>query len=204
MKTGADWRITWAVEYMQRHLAGPLAVSELARRVDLSSSRFRDLFSAQMGMGPVQYLQQLRLRRARLLIERTFLTVKEVTAIVGYNDASQFSRDFRREHGVAPSTLRGRGLTTALPPAPPSSVEPPVVRRKRQRRAREPGPAAQKVEAKAVAPIEASDGTCQLQKLAIDLTGELVASGVLMSVVTDTVAAPASIDLLTRMRNILN
>ena len=97
---------------MQRHAAEPMTVPELAALVNLSPSRFRDLFSAQTGMGPVEYLQRLRLRRARLLIERTFLTVKEVMALVGYNDPSHFSRDFRREHGVAPSTLRGRGLVT--------------------------------------------------------------------------------------------
>lgn len=117
----------------------PLRVPELAARVNLSPSRFRDLFSAQTGVGPAQYLQGLRLRRARLLIERTFLTVKEVMALVGYNDPSHFSRDFRRYHGVAPSSLRGRGITTPLPREPGPSVESPTIRRIRQPRAREPG-----------------------------------------------------------------
>ena len=144
MATSTDWRITWAVDYMQRHLAEPLTVPGLAARVNLSASRFRDLFSAQTGIGPVEYLQRLRLRRARLLIERTFLTVKEVMGLVGYNDPSHFSREFRRYHGVTPSSLRGRGLATALPhsEAPlddAPSAESPTVRRIRQRRAREPG-----------------------------------------------------------------
>lgn len=139
MTTGPDWRITWAVEHLQRHLGEPLRVPELAARVNLSPSRFRDLFSAQTGVGPAQYLQGLRLRRARLLIERTFLTVKEVMALVGYNDPSHFSRDFRRYHGVAPSSLRGRGITTPLPREPGPSVESPTIRRIRQPRAREPG-----------------------------------------------------------------
>jgi transcriptional regulator GlxA family with amidase domain len=139
MTNGVDWRITWTVEYMQRHIARPLNVPELAALVNLSPSRFRDLFSAQTGMGPVQYLQRLRLRRARLLLERTFLTVKEVMALVGYNDPSHFSREFRREHGVAPSSVRGGGIATNLPSKPVSSVESPTFRRKRQRRPREPG-----------------------------------------------------------------
>ena len=138
MDMPADWRITWATDHMQRHLADTITVPELAARVNLSASRFRELFSAQTGLGPVEYLQRLRLRRARLLIERTFLTVKEVMAIVGYNDPSHFSRDFRRFHGVTPSSLRGRGLTTDLPEGEPS-LDPPSVRRIRQRRAREPG-----------------------------------------------------------------
>ena len=115
MTTGIDRRITWAVDHMQRNLGEPLRVPELAARVNLSPSRFRELFSAQTGLGPAQYMQRLRLRRARLLIERTFLTVKEVMALVGYNDPSHFSREFSRDHGVAPSALRGQGIATPLP-----------------------------------------------------------------------------------------
>ena len=48
-------------------------------------------------------LRALRMERARLLLERAFLTVKEVMAFVGINDPSHFSRDFSRHHGVAPS-----------------------------------------------------------------------------------------------------
>jgi transcriptional regulator GlxA family with amidase domain len=139
MAAVVDRRITWAVEHMQQHLAEPLPIPELAARVNLSPSRFRDLFSAQTGLGPVQYLQRLRLRRARLLIERTFLSVKEVMALVGYNDPSHFSREFRRFHGIAPSALRVGGIATPLPPQPGPSVESPIIRRMRQPRAREPG-----------------------------------------------------------------
>jgi len=135
MGTVDDRRIAWAVDHMYRHLAEPLAVPALAARLNLSPSRFRDLFSTQTGIAPGQYLRRLRLRRARLLIERTFLTVKEVMGLVGYNDPSHFSRDFRRYHGVAPSALRGREIATPLrryrPRPPPArsalpSPAPPV------------------------------------------------------------------------------
>ncbi|HET7695990.1 MAG TPA: AraC family transcriptional regulator [Vicinamibacterales bacterium] len=133
-----DWRITWTMDYMQRHLAEPLTVAELAGRVNLSPSRFRDLFSVQTGCGPVEYLQRLRMRRARLLIERTFLTVGEAMARVGYADPRHFARDFERYHGVAPSSLHENGLTTTLPHEDPCADAPPV-KRPRQRRPREPG-----------------------------------------------------------------
>jgi transcriptional regulator GlxA family with amidase domain len=139
MTTALDRRITSAVEHMQQHLGDRIVIPELAARVNLSPSRFRDLFRAQTGMGPAQFLQQLRLRRARLLIERTFLSVKEVMALVGYNDPSHFSRDFRRSYGVSPSALRTAAITTPLPREPGSSEEPPIVRQIRQPRARDPG-----------------------------------------------------------------
>ena len=134
-----DRRITWIVAHVQRHLAEPIGIPELAALVNLSPSRFRHLFRTQLGVGPAQYMQRLRLRRARLLLERTFLSVKEVMALVGYNDPSHFSRDFRRAHGVAPSTLRGGGVTGSLPDAPGSSAETPTHRRIGQPRARDPG-----------------------------------------------------------------
>jgi AraC family transcriptional regulator of arabinose operon len=137
--TTIDRRITWAVAYMQRNLRDPIAIAELAARVNLSPSRFRHLFRAQLGVGPAQFQQRLRLRRARLLLERTFLTVKEVMALVGYNDPSHFARDFRRAHGVAPSALRQRGVTASLPAVPGSSSKTPTLTRFRQGRARDPG-----------------------------------------------------------------
>ena len=132
MGDAPDPRITWTVEQLQRRLHEPVAIAALAARVNLSPSRFRDLFTRQTGVGPALYLQRLRLRRARLLIEHTFLSVKEVMGLVGYSDPSHFSRDFRRAHGMSPRALRGRSAATPLPRGSDSSVNPPTHRRIRQ------------------------------------------------------------------------
>jgi transcriptional regulator GlxA family with amidase domain len=149
MTTGAplDPRITWIVSHMQRHLQESMSVGELATRINLSESRFRAIFTAQTGVGPAQYLQWLRLRRARLLLERTFLNVKEVMALVGYNDPSHFARDFRREHGGPPTSFRARGLSASITTEHVTaeanddgpSADRPSNRRSRRPRARDPG-----------------------------------------------------------------
>ena len=136
--TPIDRRVTWAVDYMQRHLDEPIRMAALAASVNLSPSRFRHLFQSQVGVGPLQYLRRLRLRRARLLVERTFLSVKEVMALVGYNDPSHFSRDFRKLHQASPAKLRGRASTAAGDDGAGSSVVPLRERRFGQRRARSP------------------------------------------------------------------
>jgi transcriptional regulator GlxA family with amidase domain len=120
---------------MQRHLDEPMPAHYLAARVNLSPSRFRTLFAAQTGVSPMRFLQRLRLRRARVLLERTFLSVKEVMALVGYNDPSHFARDFRREFAAAPSDLRAVG--DPLPGSP--SLKRPTYRRIGPPRARDPG-----------------------------------------------------------------
>jgi AraC family transcriptional regulator, arabinose operon regulatory protein len=101
-----DRRVAHILAVLNQHLATPLTVASLAAEVNLSPSRFAHLFRAEVGTSPARYLHAARLVRARVLLERTFLTVKEVMALVGCNDASHFSRDFRRFHGTSPSALR--------------------------------------------------------------------------------------------------
>jgi transcriptional regulator GlxA family with amidase domain len=110
-----DPRIAQAVTLMHRRLEQPLGIAALAADVNLSYSRFRQLFTVQTGVTPGRYLQGLRLRCARLLIERTFLTIKEVMTLVGYKDPSHFSKDFKRYYGMPPSALRGTEAATPLP-----------------------------------------------------------------------------------------
>jgi AraC family transcriptional regulator of arabinose operon len=112
-----DPRVDWAIEQMHARLAEPLRVVDLAARVNLSASRFAHLFTQHAGVPPLRYLNTIRLERARLLLERTFLSVKEVMAQVGFSDPGHFSRDFRRYHGIDPSELR-RDYSAARPTAP--------------------------------------------------------------------------------------
>lgn len=104
--TMGDPRIAWAVEQMSAAFHEPIRVSDLARAVNLSPSRFTLLFRAEMGASPAHYLHVLRMNEALLLIQSTFLTVKEIMARVGFNDPSHFTRSFARHHGVAPSRVR--------------------------------------------------------------------------------------------------
>jgi transcriptional regulator GlxA family with amidase domain len=110
-----DPRITRALELIDANLAQSLGVDDLARAVRLSPSRFSRLFAAQTGTSPARYVRAERMARARALVERTFLTIREVMARVGIQDASHFARDFRRAHGVSPRALRRRMRYVAPP-----------------------------------------------------------------------------------------
>ncbi|HEX9919470.1 MAG TPA: helix-turn-helix domain-containing protein, partial [Pyrinomonadaceae bacterium] len=69
---------------------------------------FCHLFKAETGSSPARYLKALRLERARELLETTFLSVKEIRALVGFNDDSHFARDFRATYGLTPQQYRER------------------------------------------------------------------------------------------------
>ena len=98
--------ILWAREEMARRLHEPCILEHLAAAMDLSLSRFTRLFTECEGVAPDEYLHRLRLARAKLLLERTFLSVAQVMALVGLSDASGFEDDFRRVYGIAPRVLR--------------------------------------------------------------------------------------------------
>ena len=101
-----DPRIDQAVVEIGRRMGDGITVADLARAANLSQSRFAQLFHQQMGVSPGRYLRQRRLERARLLLQSTFLTVRQVMTAVGFNDPSHFSRDFQCAFGASPRAWR--------------------------------------------------------------------------------------------------
>src|SRR4026208_435063 len=98
-----DHRVALAISRMEESIDRDAPGLALALAVNLSPSRFAYLFRRETGVPPARYLHMLRMERARILLERTSLSVKKGMAFVGVNDPSHFSRDFRRHHGVAPT-----------------------------------------------------------------------------------------------------
>ena len=105
-----DSRIARTLALMNRRLRDRLTIDELAAEAGLSPSRFAHLFRLEVGVAPGRHLQELRMKRARLLLESTFMTVTQVMQRVGCHDLSHFSRDFRRHHGRSPRECRGSML----------------------------------------------------------------------------------------------
>jgi AraC-like DNA-binding protein len=99
-------RIQPALDYMQAHLAEPVARGELARTLFLSESRFHDVFKSATGVAPLQYLQNLRLRRSQELLLTPDLSIAEVGRRCGFPDQFHFSRQFRSAFGTSPRQYR--------------------------------------------------------------------------------------------------
>ena len=86
---------------------------ELARLVNLSTSRLRHLFKAEMGKTPAQYLKSIRMREAHTLLLTTFLSVKEIMNRVGIADESHFGHEFKKRYGLAPLKYRSASPVSA-------------------------------------------------------------------------------------------
>ena len=108
-----DVRVQNVVALMRRDLRAKLTLQDMARSVNLTSFHFCHLFKAETGRSPAKYLKAMRLERARELLETTFLSVKEIRALVGLNDESHFARDFRATYGVTAQAYREQYLGLA-------------------------------------------------------------------------------------------
>lgn len=92
---------------IEARVGGPLDVAALAKACHVSAGYLNELFQAAHECGPLEYHQRLRLARAARLLESPYLSVAQVAAQCGYEDANFFARQFRRQFGYAPSKHRG-------------------------------------------------------------------------------------------------
>jgi transcriptional regulator GlxA family with amidase domain len=101
-----DERVQAAASLMHKSFERELSVGDMARAVNLSPSHFSHLFKAEIGVSPLQYLKSLRMRKAKELLDTTFLNVKQVMNRVGVKDKCNFARDFKKAYGLTPARYK--------------------------------------------------------------------------------------------------
>jgi AraC family transcriptional regulator of arabinose operon len=101
-----DQRVLSIVSVLQEEISLPASPNRLAELVNLSPSRLRHLFKVNMGVTIQCYQRHLRMDKARVLLETTFLSIKQIRAIVGINNDSHFTKDFKTAYGSTPTTYR--------------------------------------------------------------------------------------------------
>lgn len=91
-------------------LPHPPSVADLASQFAMSPRTLARHVRAATGQGPLALLQAVRLNRARLLIESSRMSIEQVAAQVGYQDATALRRLMRKSAGAAPSRFRAAGF----------------------------------------------------------------------------------------------
>ncbi len=92
--------------YIENHVEEPIRIKKLAQLVYLSPSRTIRVFKEAFGCTPYDYALTVKLSAAKLLLENTTLSIKEIAQRVGFHDAHYFSNYFKSVTGVAPKYYR--------------------------------------------------------------------------------------------------
>ncbi|WP_052283565.1 AraC family transcriptional regulator [Kluyvera genomosp. 1] len=89
-----------------------LSVDQLAAEANMSLSAFHHNFKSVTSTSPLQYLKAYRLHKARMMMVHDGLKASAAAMQVGYESASQFSREFKRYFGITPGedAARLRGM----------------------------------------------------------------------------------------------
>ncbi|WP_165069967.1 AraC family transcriptional regulator [Paludisphaera rhizosphaerae] len=95
-------RIARVLRYIHSDYANPVGVDDLARKAGMSVAAFHHYFKLVTASSPLQYLKRIRLDQARRLMAHDGLNAGQAARAVGYESASQFSREFKRLFGATP------------------------------------------------------------------------------------------------------
>ncbi|MGX9117126.1 AraC family transcriptional regulator [Mesorhizobium sp. BHbsci] len=95
-------RIAMIIAWLKLNFASPLRVEDLSERAQMSASTFHQHFRELTSMSPLQYQKWLRLTEARRLMLNEHFDAASAAFKVGYESASQFSREYGRLYGAPP------------------------------------------------------------------------------------------------------
>jgi AraC-like DNA-binding protein len=109
-----DRRILLAMMLFEEGTRRQFFIEDIAKAVNLSSGRLAHLFKSQVGVSPQRYLNTIRLVKAKELLERGGLSIKEIAAEIGIASVSRFCRRFKTTYGVTPNEYRKTHLRLDL------------------------------------------------------------------------------------------
>jgi len=99
-------RLNQVIVYIESHYIEPVDNQKLADMVYLSKDRFEHLFREHIGMAPLQYINDFRLKKAMRLIKSSQLSITEIATAVGFQDYNHFGRLFRKCYGCTPTQAK--------------------------------------------------------------------------------------------------
>jgi transcriptional regulator GlxA family with amidase domain len=94
------------LEYLAEHFRDPVALSDVAEAVGLSSCRVAHLVKEHTGRSVLQHVHRMRVQEAQRLLEQTSMPCAEIAYETGFSDQSYFTKQFRLLSGTTPARYR--------------------------------------------------------------------------------------------------
>ena len=101
--------------YLQENFRHDVKLADMAYVTGYSPNYFHHVFTSVMGKSPQQYLLELRIRQAKLLLTQSTLSLSEIAYECGFSSQSYFNLQFRRETHTTPGKYRKQNIERYLP-----------------------------------------------------------------------------------------
>lgn len=111
MRQGKSKEILDCASYLQLHIGQKVTMAELSDNLGYNKNYLSSEFSREVGMTISDYLLELRMERAKILLLNTDKSVQQIGDELGFNSVSYFSAQFRKKSGQSPSAFRDRRET---------------------------------------------------------------------------------------------
>lgn len=108
-----------AVLYIHLHLYAPLSTADIAKAQNISPNYLSNQFKTEVGLTITDYIQKNRIQMAIKLLETTDVSIQDLAFRVGIEDASYFSKQFKKQVGLSPLQYQ-KTLRTTRKKTPPS------------------------------------------------------------------------------------
>lgn len=96
-------RLNTVLEYIGKNYQEPVSIAQLADMMHVSVGRFGHLFKENVGMSPLSYINEVRLKKVRLMLLKHEFNISEAAMEVGFSDMNHFDRQFKKYYGCTPS-----------------------------------------------------------------------------------------------------
>lgn len=99
-------RLAFVIAHIRNNLHEPLTIEELSEKVCMSPSHFHRVFKNEMGISPVNFINNERIKMAESMLKDPNVRIKEVYMACGFNSLSYFNRLFKRQNKVSPKAYK--------------------------------------------------------------------------------------------------
>ena len=107
-KSEENFVINAALKYMEENLEKSITLQDIAKFIGYSISHFSTLFKSYTGHSPLNYFNELKIKKACELLDTTDLKINQISSMVGFNDSLYFSRLFTKIVGISPKKYRNK------------------------------------------------------------------------------------------------
>lgn len=107
-RSGYSSLVRECMDYVDFHYMEQITLTSLAQQYFVSNTHLSALFKKEVNMNLKEYIQEVRLKHARLLLNTTKFPIQEIAANCGFLDVNYFTRVFKKVHGMSPREYRNK------------------------------------------------------------------------------------------------